>query len=493
MIAARKTSVKTNAILNVIKTISMVVFPLITFPYVSRVLLVDSIGAYNFGASIVSFCSLIAGLGISTYAIREGSRCRDDQLKITDFSSEIFTINMISTFVAYVILGGCILFIPQIQHYALIVSIIGIEILFATLGVNWLCNVYEDFLYITLRSITIQFLSLLATFLLVKEPEDFYKYIGIVVCASSGANLLNFFYIRKRYVKFHFRFVPEMKRHIKPIMVIFFTTITITVYVSSDITILGFLSNDRQVGLYSAAVKIYTIIKSLVISIVTVLIPRFSRVFNGGDVDQVNYLFSKVFKTLIVLVFPIAFGLFMTSTDVLHLVVGEQYLDAGPSLAILSVAIIFSLFAYMYTNCVLIPLRKEKISLYAAVVSALVNVGLNILLIPRWGINAAAATTVVAEAIMCIISVCYSKKYVALIKTAKCIASTLIASLLIVLVCFVCNDVENHIIRAVLKIGFSGILYCLIMLLLKNEIAIEFTSVINNFYKSKVMTLFVRK
>lgn len=472
MAKRRNVSVKMNAVLNVIKTISSIVFPLITFPYISRVLTVESIGAYNFGVSIVNYFILLAGLGISTYAIREGTQYRDDNKKMEKFSSEIFTINMISTIVAYILLVCCVLFVPKIHSYAVIIIVLGIEILFTTLGVNWLCNIYEDFLYITLRTIVFQTISLLALFIFVKGTQDLLKYIIIVVFASSGANLLNFFYIRKRYVKFSL--VSSITKHIKPIMIIFFTNITITLYVSSDITILGFLSNDQQVGLYSAAVKIYTIIKNLLIAIVVVLIPRFSILLNTGDKENVNDLFSLVFKTIIVLLFPVTVGLFMTSTDVIHLVAGEKYLDAGLALAILSVATMFSMFAYMFTNCILIPLKKEKICLFSSIYSAIVNVGLNFIFIPVWGINAAAITTVVAEAIMCVVSVIYSRKEVVLKNTRKCILSTVVACFAIVCMCILLNSIDNYIIRLIAKIFGSSLVYVVIMILLKNEIFLEY-------------------
>lgn len=478
-------SARINAVLNVIKTISSVIFPLITFPYVSRVLTVESIGAYNFSASIVSYCSLLAGLGISTYAIREGTQYRGDKSNIEKFTSEVFSINLVSTILSYIVLFGCIAFVPKIHNYALIVSILGTEILFTTIGVNWLCNIYEDFLYVTIRTIAFQFLSLIATFVFVRSPNDILRYVIIVVCASSGANLMNFFYIRKNYVKFHFRFVPEMKKHIKPIIIIFFTTITITLYVSSDVTILGFLSDDRQVGLYSASVKIYTIIKNLLVAVVAVLIPRFSLLFAIGGGEKASKLFSKVFKTITVLVFPMTVGLFMTSTDVITLVAGIKYTDAGTSLAILSIATMFSMFAYMYTNCVIIPLKKEKVTLYASILSAIVNVGLNFLLIPILGINAAAITTVIAEAIMCVISIIYSRKIVTLKNVGKCVITTVISCVLIVLMCLIHSEIENLIIRITVKVISSVILYFVSMRLMKNEIIMEYLDM----FKDKIYKL----
>ena len=123
-----------NALLNAIKTIFSIIFPLITFPYISRVLGVENIGIYNFSSSVVSYFTLLAGLGISTYAIREGARYRNDRIKISDFCSEVFSINVISTLVSYVILLFCLFFLNKLHDYISIIVILSISISFTTLG-----------------------------------------------------------------------------------------------------------------------------------------------------------------------------------------------------------------------------------------------------------------------------------------------------------------------------------------------------------------------
>jgi O-antigen/teichoic acid export membrane protein len=173
-------------------------------------------------------------------------------------------------------------------------------------------------------------------------------------------------------------------------------------------------------------------------------------------------------------------GLFMTSTDVITLVAGIKYTDAGTSLAILSIATMFSMFAYMYTNCVIIPLKKEKVTLYASILSAIVNVGLNFLLIPILGINAAAITTVIAEAIMCVISIIYSRKIITLKNVGKCVITTVISCVLIVLLCLIHSEIENLIIRITVKVISSVILYFVSMRLMKNEIIMEYLDMFKN-------------
>ena len=178
-------SLKTNAILNTLKTALSVVFPLITFPYISRVLQVEAVGIYNFSASIVSYFVLIGGLGVATYAVREGAQYRDDKEKIGKFVSEVFTINMMSTLISYFLLVLSIIIISKLHNYALAIVILSAEIFFTTLGVSWVCNIFEDFLFIAIQSIAVQSVSLLLTLILVKSPDDIYKYIAIIAFSKS--------------------------------------------------------------------------------------------------------------------------------------------------------------------------------------------------------------------------------------------------------------------------------------------------------------------
>ena len=146
-------SIKVNAALNVTKQLCKVIFPLITMPYVTRVLQTSGYGKYNFGSSIVSYFILLAGLGISDYSIREGARVRDDKAKFQKFSEEVFTINLLSTIVSYAVLFALLLFSKKLLDYRLLIIVQSIPIILNTLGCDWVNSVYEDFFYITVRYI----------------------------------------------------------------------------------------------------------------------------------------------------------------------------------------------------------------------------------------------------------------------------------------------------------------------------------------------------
>ena len=462
-----------NALLNTAKTVLGILFPLITFPYVSRVLGVENLGIYSFSFSFLSYFLLIAAFGISTYGIREGTKYRENRKQIEKFVSELFSINMISTLFAYLLLVVFLFAIPDMIPYRKAVLILSAEILFTTLGVSWVCNIYEDFLAIAVRTIAFQIISLILIFVLVRTSNDLYKYVGILLLSNSGANIVNYFYIRKKYCRFRFTLKIDWKRHLKPVLVIFSTTLAITVYVSSDTTMLGFMTNDYQVGLYGTAVKVYTIIKNVLASILMVLIPQFTLIFSSGSKEESDQLFSKVFNILTAIMLPMCVGLFSLSEDVILIISGKEYIGAASALRLLSIAVIFSLYSYMYTQCVLIPIKEEKVVFRATVISAIVNIGLNFVLIPLWGIVAAAFTTIIAEFITFIIVFSFSRATVKLVAYGRNLVSTLIGCIGIILICFACRMIGPIVIRVTLSIMGSVLIYTIVLIVAKNPVIVQ--------------------
>lgn len=474
-------SIRVNAILNTIKTVVGIVFPMITFPYISRVLQVEAVGVYRFSSSIVSYFILLAGLGVATYAVREGVKYRDNTSQMQNFVSEVFSINMLSTVISYLLLAIALVSVSKLDNYSFAIIILSGEILFTTLGVSWVCNIYEDFTFITILSISMQAVSLILTFLLVKSPADVYKYVFVVAFSKSAANIVNFFYIRKKYCKFKFTLHCNFKHHIKPILIIFSTSVAMTIYVSSDTTMLGFMTDDYQVGLYSTAVNIYTIVKNILAAALVVLVPRFSILLQNKEGKEASALFSKVFNTLMVMILPSVVGLLITSGDVIRLVGGENYLGGTDSLRLLCLAIAFSLIATLYTQCVLIPGKNEVIVFIATAVSAIVNILLNFILIPLLGIDGAAITTVIAEVIVCVISFIYGRKAVGLTGIMKNLITVICGCVGIVAIGIAGNYIfDQYIIRLLFTVACSAIGYVMILITTGNFIMKEMLNTIKH-------------
>lgn len=302
---SKQKSVEKNAFLNIIKQCCNIIFPLLSYPYVTRILGEESLGKFSFVDSIVSYFMILATLGIPTYAVREGARIRDDNDKIEQFSSEIFSINIITTLLSCFLMGGVILLQPRLQQETVLFLILGINIITYTLSRDWINNVFEDFYYITIRYIVFQIISLVLIFATVHCSEDYIKYTFIMMISNSGAYLSSIFYTMKK-VRLKVTIKLNLKKHLKPILLLFCSTLAIQIYVKSDITVLGYLRTNSEVGIYTAASKVYTIIKALLNAIIMVSIPRLSYYLGKKDYDSYNSLLKGLKECLITFIIPSA-------------------------------------------------------------------------------------------------------------------------------------------------------------------------------------------
>ena len=382
-------------------------FPLITFPYASRILNVENIGKINFSNSIMSYFVMIAGLGIANYAVREGSLYKNDKCLFNKFANEIFSINIISTLISYLLLICFVFLSNKLFDYKWLLAIQSLVLIFTTIGVDWINSIYEDYFYITFMTITFQIISLVLLFLFVHAEQDYYFYAFITVFANIGYNFFNFFH-SKKYVHLRFAKIKSLKKHIKPIMIIFSTAIATTIYVNSGSTILGYISGDYYVGLYSVSVKIYSIFKQLLQGIVIVTLPRLSYLFANHLEKDYLVLLKKIFMLIIVIGFPTCTGLFVLSKDVINIISGENFLNAVTSLNILSIALVFSALATVATTSILLSQGKEKYIFKASLIGSIVNIILNFILIPLCDQAGAAISTLVAEIIIFVISMKYT-------------------------------------------------------------------------------------
>ena len=467
----KKKSLGLNALLNGIRTVLNTLFPLITFPYISRVLSVENVGKYNFALSVIQYFLLIAALGISTYAVREGTKFRDDKKKFSIFANEIFTINIISTIIAYILLVFTVAAVPKFKDYAVIIAVFSIEILFTTIGTEWIYSIYEEYAYITIRSIIFKVISIILLFLLVKKPDDYIVYAGITVFANAGSNILNFIHAKK-YCSLKFDIGLALKRHLKPIMIIFASTVATTIYINSDTTMLGFMGTDFEVGIYSVSSKIYRIVKQMLAAILIVTIPRLSLLMGQKRIEEYKNILTQIFNVLVMLVFPSVTGLILLSKEVVLLISGKEYIKATGSLKLLSIALIFCIFGWIYNQCVLIPARKEKIVLIATLVSALANIAINFVCIPFWRENAVAFSTIVAEAIMMLVCVYVGRKIVRLNAGVAYNICTVCAGCIgILMSCkFVKHFSLSSIATLVLSILLSCIVYGMCLILMRNKV-----------------------
>ena len=468
-----KKSMKSNIVLNSIKTAMGFIFPLITFPYVSRVLGTVGIGKVNFSNSIISYFALAASLGVVSYSIREGSAVREKEIERNNFFNEVFTVNFISMLISYSLLLILALVSVKLRDYFSLILIQSMVMFFSWIGVEWVFNIYEDYLQITLRAFLAQLASLVLMFVFVKTPDDYAVYALITVLASGGSYIFNYIYAGK-YYRPRLTHHCNLKKHIVPMLVLAANTFAVTIYVNSDTTMIGFFLDDHHVGLYSTAVKVYNIVKHVMAAVIASATPRISFYYHNGEKDRYHNLMTKMAQVLLIVALPAMVGLFMTSEDVILVIAGNEYINSASALAILSFALLFATFGSYGATYGLIVQRKEKILLAHTTISAMLNVVLNLFMIPTFGIIGAAITTLISELYVCVVfSILTEFKYI-LKECVHTIITCAISCLAIVLICYFMRGISNLYIRLMASVVTSAIAHLLLILIRKEELALSF-------------------
>lgn len=468
--------IRKNTLLNVVKNVFGIIFPLITFPYISRVLMTDNVGKVNFGNSIISYFSLLASLGVSTYAIRECSKVKSDKNELSKKCSEIFSINLVSTLISYLILGAVLLTSEALENYRLLIMIQGTAIMFATLGADWLNTAMEDFKYITIRTVVIQFVSILLMFIFVRKQEDYIKYAVINVIASNGASVINMFY-RRRFCKIHFTLKMNLKKHLVPIVILFSFLVSSIICTNSDITILGLIKGDNAVGLYSTAVKIYNLANTVVASITWVVIPQLSIGFSAGNYEDVNKLLKFALNFILVFGLPVVAGIEIIAPHLIVFIAGEAYMEAAMPLQILGIALMLSFIGGWMGNLTMLPAGREKIFLLSTTVSAIVNIILNFIMIPIWGCDAAAFTTAVSQLTGILVLFPFMDKNIKISRLQEILKAPLVGAAGITLIGYIIQRIiDSSWIISVATIGISFVWYCFILIIMRNEFFIGYLS-----------------
>lgn len=467
-------SLKINAALNGMRQGLNFLYPIITFPYISRVLSVNSVGIYNFSNTYISYFMLIAALGISTYAVREGAKYRENLSYMNEFASQIFTINILTTIISYILLFLTLVIFKNLSQYYDCILVLSLQIFFTTIGTEWIYTIYEDYAYITIRSIFFKVLSLILLFTLVRNKNDYLAYAWVTIFASVGSNILNFVHV-KNLLSIKIIKNVNLRYHLKPILIIFLSSVAITLYVSSDTTVLGIIKGNHAVGVYSTATKIYAIVVQLMAAVVIVTIPRLSMLFGKKRIQEYQKVLGSLIELVIIIILPSATGLFMLSKEVVVIIGSDKYIQSSIPLKILAVAMIFSILNTIVSNCILIPMKKEIKLFYVNLFVGILNVTINIVLIPYLSYIAAAITTMLCESIGLILNIYNAsdvlKKIIEEFHIMKNIIQSLIGCLVIVLTCFSLKlFINNIILLTILSISLSIISYTMMLLLVHNKV-----------------------
>lgn len=472
-------SVRVNAVYNIARQCCRILFPLLIYPYVARVLGSSNLGRYSFADSIVSYFVIAAGLGIPTYAIREGARIRDDRQALDTFTSEMLAINLFGGCVASLALLLITLFVPKVYDERAMIAIMSVGIMASVIGRDWLNTVFEDFRYISLVYVVFHVIAIVCVFLFVRKPEDYIWYAVFMMVANCGPNIVNFFYTR-RYARFTVKFGAGIRKHLKPIFYLFCISIASIIYINSDVTMIGFYLTNAHTGVYTMASKVYILVKAIINAITTVAIPRLSYYLGTNNKEKYNLMVNRLKMCLLTLLLPSIVGLFFLARDILAVFGGEMYESGAGSLRILCVALFFGVLNCFYAHGILVINRNEKAYFKATIITGLINLLLNLAFIPWLGIEGAAITTLIAEIFVTIVCGRAAHAYMPA-GEYKGLAWVIFGSALVGAMCFITGLVTGSAaLRILIAMPASIIAYGLVLFLSRNELAMEGIQVIKN-------------
>ena len=404
----KEKSLTVNFIMNIILSMSAFIFPLITFPYVSRVLLPIGTGKVSFANSIIAYFALFAQLGIPTYGIRACAIVRDDKEKLTKTVQELLIINTIISVLVYIVFIIALFTVPKMRSDSTLFLITSTTIFFNVIGVEWLYKALEQYSYITIRSIIFKFIGLILMFILVKNSSDYVWYGFITIFAASASNIFNFINLHK-YVSLKPVGNYNFKVHLKAVTIFFAMSCATTIYTNLDSVMIGFIKGATENGYYNAAVRIKSILVSIVTSLGAVLLPRASYYLENNYIDEFKKISKKAINFVILISIPMMIYFIMFAKESILFLAGDSYAKSIAPMQIIMPTLLFIGLTNIMGIQMLVPLGKEKYVLYSEIAGALIDLVLNALLIPHYGAAGAAVGTLVAEVVVWIVQFKYLK------------------------------------------------------------------------------------
>lgn len=401
-------TIRENYFYNVLVNILNTLLPLISFPYISRVLMPEGMGKAQFMLSTAQYFVVFAALGIPVYGVREIAKVKHLSHELSRVFWEIFVINVLSALLVSCFYLVIVLNYRPFAEDSAAFMAVGILVFFSFLNIDWFYSGLEMFKQISLRSMVIKLISLVALFLFVKTSEDLFIYLLIVVFSFLGNQVWNFFILRKHI---HFSQVAlRLMRHVKPILLNFGVLFAISIYTVFDTILLGLLASEEEVGYYAAAVKVSKVVIPIVTALGVVLLPRLSVAMSQGKQEEIQRLADRSFWYIGTLAIPIAIGLFAFADEFIFLFSGPAFIDAVLPMKLMSPLVLVIGLAHLFAFQLLIPAKKEKWYLVAVTAGGICCVALNMFLVPRFLSSGAAVANLATELLIALLSFLFVRR-----------------------------------------------------------------------------------
>lgn len=471
-------SVKVNYILNLINTGTQMLFPLITFPYVCRVIEADGIGQINFFQSIISYISLFTCLGIPMYAIREIARDRSDVVQMNRTAMEILLLHSMLTLVGYAIVAILCLTVPQIQVNIPLFLILSLTIFFTAIGCEWFYKGIEDFKYITIRGLIIKTVSVVLLFIFVKSKTDLLYYGCYTVFGVLGGNIFNFYRLRKYIHRENIIFSElHIKRHVKPVLKVFSFSVVTSIYLQLNTVLLGFLKNALAVGYFAAATKVMQMLLMMSSCLGSVMMPRASHLIAENKEDEFNRLIQKSYDFTLAIALPMTIGLIFCAPSLITALCGVKFEHSILPSQIIAPIILMVAISNVFGIQVLFPKGKINIVTLCCGIGAVADLILNLCLIPFFSYIGTSIAYLGAEVATTVSMYFIGRKYIPIIYFKKSHLTYALGCIVMALALYGISLLQLPTLTILFLQGCCGVLaYFIILCICKDEMIVQILS-----------------
>jgi len=459
-----------NYLYNLTFQLLLIILPIITTPYISRVLKVDGVGKYSVAYAVCNYFVLFGMLGFSSYGSREIAYVRDnDDERIRTFweiNNVKFTTMGLSSFVYFIY----VIFFVQQDLKAL--YFVQVFTLFSSLAdISWYFSGMENFKKTATRNIFVKVISVILIFAFVKSKEDLVLYALIIAGSTFCGQVVLW---KDIDVKKEFSWKKSRPGktlyHLKRTMGLWFPALAINVFTYLDKIMLGYISGDTQVGLYESSDKINRMAIIAVTAFATVMVPKMSNLFAKQDLNEFNRLIDKSLSFVLVLSIPMTFGIIGISQTVVPWFLGEGYEPTSNLLLISSWLAIALGLSSVFGNQVLISLNSEKKYTIAVSTAAIIDISLNIILIPKFNAYGAILASVIANYVCMLMMMFYARKYFSTRAFVKKLAFySIVSAVMGLLVWMIGIPLQPTIITTALQIVVGGLFYVCVLFVFKDE------------------------
>jgi len=400
--------IKKNFFYNMILTVGNYIFPLLTYPYVSRVLGASNIGAFSYSDAIIDYFILFASLGIISFGVREIARVKNNPEKRNQIFSTLLFLNILLSFLAIAILIVAVNVIPKLFAYKPYLFVGITKIAFSALLIEWLYQGLSEFKYITIRSIVVRSLFVISVFCFVRDAGDTLIYY-LLICLTVFFNAILNLWQSRKYVCFRTSAI-KIGSVMIPVLVFGLYKILTAMYTSFNIIYLGSVSDDTQVGYYYTATKLHGIIMSVITAFTTVMIPKVSEMLEEGEFSRLKEISLKTFEVIFALTLPIIVFSFFYAPLIIEIIAGKGYEGAIMPFRIVMVLLLIISIEQVLVTQFLMALRNSNCILVLCLVGSVVGVSFNILLTGKYFASGSAISWMISEIAVMIVAILYFRK-----------------------------------------------------------------------------------